>query len=182
MAKFFGEISGEQRDFLEAAPVFFVATAAPEGRINLSPKGYDSLRVLDPRRVAWVNLTGSGNETAAHLPRDDRLTLMVMGFGNRPMILRLFGRARAVHRRDPDWPGLAAALPRLPGARQIVTLAVESVQTSCGYGVPKMKMTAERDTLLRWAEDKGEAGLRRYWAERNAASIDGLPTGIEGSL
>ena len=182
MARFFAAIDGDQRDFIEAQPLFFVATAAPDGRVNLSPKGYDSIRVRGPNRVAWVNLTGSGNETAAHLAVNDRITVMVMSVARRPMILRLFGTARAIHRHDPDWPALAEALPKLPGARQIIDMAVTEVQTSCGYGVPLMKMTGERDTLLHWAEDKGAAGLARYWDERNRVSIDGLRTGIEGNL
>lgn len=182
MAKFFPAIDGDQRDFMERQPVFFVATAAPDGRVNLSPKGYESFRVMDPNRVAWVNLTGSGNETAAHLALTPRITVMFMSVEKRPMILRLFGTARAIHRTEADWPELAAALPKLPGARQIIDMRVEQVQTSCGYGVPQMRMTGERDTLIRWAEDRGPEGLRRYWDERNRTSIDGLPTGIERNL
>lgn len=162
--------------------MFFVATAAPDGRVNLSPKGYDSLRILSDRRVIWLNLTGSGNETAAHLAVAPRVTVMFMSVAKRPMILRLFGHARAIHRRDADWPALAADLPKLPGARQIIDMDVDQVQTSCGYGVPLMKMTGERDTLIHWAEDKGAGGLARYWDERNRQSIDGLATGIDGNL
>lgn len=162
--------------------MFFTATAAPDGRINLSPKGYDSFRILDDARVAWVNLTGSGNETAAHLAVSDRITVMFMSVTKRPQIMRLFGTARAVHFADPDWPQLAEWLPKLPGARQIIDMTVDSVQTSCGYAVPFMQMTGERETLLTWAEDKGEAGLRDYWVQKNSRSIDGLPTGIEGDL
>lgn len=182
MARFFPSISPSQRDFIEAQPVFFVATCAPDARINLSPKGYDSIRVLGSNRVAWVNLTGSGNETAAHLPLDDRITVMFMSVGKQPMILRLFGTARAVHLPDPDWAALADALPKQPGARQIVDMAVAEVQTSCGYAVPQMRMTAERETLKDWADRKGDAGLRAYWDEKNRRSIDGLPTGIEVNL
>lgn len=182
MARFFDAISDDHRAFIAAQPMFFVATAAPDGRVNLSPKGYDSLRVLGPNRVAWANLTGSGNETAAHLAALPRITVMFMSVARRPQIMRLFGTARALHRRDADFAELAQALPTLPGLRQIIDMRVDSVQTSCGYGVPLMKMTGERDTLLHWAEDKGPAGLHRYWADRNAISIDGLPTGIEGAL
>ena len=182
MARFFPSIDDSQRRFIEAQPVFFVATAAPEGRINLAPKGYDSLKVLGPNRVAWVNLTGSGNETAAHLPLDDRITVMFMSVAKQPMIMRLFGTARALHLNDPGWAELAAWLPRLPGVRQIIDMTVAEVQTSCGYGVPLMKMTGERETLIDWAERKGDPGLRAYWDERNRRSIDGLPTGIEANL
>lgn len=187
MARFFPSIDDTHRRFIEAQPMFFVATAAPAdapngGRINLSPKGYDALKVLGPNRVAWLNLTGSGNETAAHLPLDDRITVMFMSVSKQPMILRLFGTARAVHLPDPDWQGLAAWLPKLPGARQIIDMKVSEVQTSCGYGVPMMRMTGERETLLDWAERKGDAGLRAYWDEKNRRSIDGLATGIEVNL
>ncbi|AXC48314.1 pyridoxamine 5'-phosphate oxidase family protein [Paracoccus suum] len=182
MAKFFPAIDDAHRAFIEAQPMYFVATAAPDGRVNLSPKGYDSLRILGPNRVAWSNLTGSGNETAAHLAVQDRITVMFMSTATRPMIMRLFGRARALHRADSDWADLRDLLPRLPGARQIIDMQVETVQTSCGYGVPLMRMTGERDTLLHWAEDKGEDGVRTYWRDRNATSIDGLPTGINKAL
>lgn len=182
MAKFFDAIDDSQRAFMEAQPMFFTATAAPDGRVNLSPKGYDSFRILGPNRVAWLNLTGSGNETAAHLLASDRITVMFMSTGKRPMIMRLFGTARAVHFADADWPQLAEWLPKLPGARQIIDMTVATVQTSCGYAVPYMQMTGERETLLTWAEGKGEAGLRDYWDTRNRTSIDGLPTGIEADL
>lgn len=182
MARFYPSIDDTHRAFIEAQPMYFVATAAPDGRVNLSPKGYDSLRILAPDRVAWSNLTGSGNETAAHLAVQDRITVMFMSTVKRPMILRLFGTARAVHRTEPGWTELQDLLPRLPGARQIIDMQVHSVQTSCGYGVPMMRMTGERDTLLHWAEDKGPGGLRAYWQDRNAVSIDGLPTGIDKAL
>jgi hypothetical protein len=182
MSRQFDRIGDDHAAFIAEQPVFFVATSAPGARINLSPKGMDSLRVMAPDRVLWLNVTGSGNETAAHLARDPRMTLMWCGFGARAMILRVYGAARAVHQGDADWPLLAPALPDVPGARQIVEVAVDLVQTSCGFAVPFMAFAGERPVLRDWATGKGEDGLRAYWAEKNRATIDGLPTGIEGNL
>lgn len=183
MAKRFDSLDPRLIAFIDQQKVFFVATAPlPGGRVNLSPKGMDSLRVLSPNRILWLNVTGSGNETAAHLARDPRMTLMWMSLDARPMILRCYGTARAVHRSEADWPALAAHLPALPGARQVIDLAVDLVQTSCGYAVPLAAPPRERDTLRRWAEDKGEDGIRAYWDERNRETIDGAPTGIEANL
>lgn len=183
MGKRFDSLTEDQIAFIGQQPVFFVATAPlPGGRVNLSPKGMDSLRVLAPDRIVWLNLTGSGNETAPQLARDPRITLMWMSTAARPLILRAYGTARAVHRGEADWAALAPALPDLPGARQIVEVRVDLVQTSCGYAVPFLDFKAERPVLAKWAEGKGEAGLRDYWAERNATTIDGSPTGIEANL
>ena len=177
MAKFFERLLPEHQSFLARQKVYFVATAAPGGRINLSPKGLDSLRVLDDRRVAYLDLTGSGAETAAHLKADPRMTLMCCAFEGDALILRLYGRGEGVLRDDPRWPDLAARFPPLPGARQIVVLNVDAVQTSCGAGVPLMNFEAERDTLLDWAHKKGPAGMADYRRSKNALSIDGLPSG-----
>lgn len=182
MGKRFPDLQPDHIDFIAAQPLFFVATAAPEGRVNLSPKGMDSLRVLAPGRILWLNVTGSGNETAAHLARSPRITLMWMSVTSRPIILRAYGTARTVHHGDADWPTLAAGLPALPGARQIFDVAVDLVQSSCGYAVPLMDFREERPVLRHWAEGKGPDGLAAYWAERNATSLDGLPTGIEANL
>ena len=183
MGKRFAGLEPDHIAFIAEQPVFFVATAAPAGaRVNLSPKGMDSLRVLAPGRILWLNLTGSGNETAPHLAADPRMTLMWCSFGTRPMILRAYGTARAVHRKDADWAGLAAELPDLPGARQIIDMAVDLVQTSCGYAVPFMAPAGERPVLRQWAEGRGADGLRDYWRDRNGQTIDGAPTGIEANL
>jgi hypothetical protein len=182
MGKQFPHLLPDHVDFIAAQPLFFVATAAEGGRVNLSPKGMDSLRVVAPDRILWANATGSGNETAAHLARVPRMTLMWASFGARPMILRAYGTARASHRADPGFAALAAVLPPLPGLRQVIEVAVELVQTSCGYAVPFLEAPRERPVLRDWATAKGEAGLAAYWAERNATSLDGLPTGIEGNL
>jgi hypothetical protein len=182
MGKRFQTLDEDHRAFIAAQHIFFVATSAPGARVNLSPKGMDALRVTGPDRILWLNATGSGNETAAHLARDPRMTLMWCGFEKRPLILRAYGTARAVHHGDADWPTLAAALPDLPGARQVIEMAVDLVQTSCGFAVPFMEFAGERPVLRDWATDKGPEGLRAYWDARNRQTIDGLPTGIEANL
>lgn len=173
-------IPSKMIDFISRQKLFFVATAAPGGRVNLSPKGMDSLRVLNERRVVWLNVTGSGNETAAHLRESPRMTLMFAAFEGSPMILRLYATARAVHPYDDDWDSLYPLFNPLPGARQIFDLQVELVQTSCGLGVPLFDYAGERELLEAWSEKKGEAGIRAYWRERNRQSLDGKPTGILG--
>lgn len=182
MSRQFPGFTEDQQAFIVAQPVFFVASTAPDAQINLSPKGMKSLRVMGPNRLIWLNVTGSGNETAAHLAQDPRMTVMWCSFGPRPLILRAYGNARTTHRSDPDWGRLAALLPDLPGARQIFDVAVALVQTSCGFAVPLMDLRGERQTLKIWAEDKGPPGITAYWDEKNRTSIDGLPTGIEANL
>lgn len=178
MAKQFAQFEADHLALIAASPLFFVATAAAQGRVNLSPKGMDSLRVTGPNRVIWLNVTGSGNETAGHLRVDPRMTLMWCSFTKRPVILRAYGTARTVHPRQDDWPELAAQLPEIPGARQIYEMEVDLVQTSCGFAVPYMEFAGERDTLRRWASVRDEAALGAYWAEKNTRTIDGAPTGI----
>jgi hypothetical protein len=176
MGKLFDGITPELRQFIEQQHVFFVATAprADAGRVNLSPKGLDSFRVLSDRRVAYLDLTGSGNETAAHLMENGRITFMFCAFFGPPRILRLYGRGSAVLPGSEEWPSLRAHFPELPGVRQIVVADVARVQVSCGFGVPQMEHAAPRDTLVRWAAAKGEAGLREYREQNSLASIDGL--------
>ncbi len=157
--------------------MFFAGSAAPDGRVNISPKGMDSLRVLGPNRVLWLNYTGSGNETAGHLHALNRMTLMWCSFGARPLILRAYGAARTLHPRDADWDQLIAPFGDPFGARQLYDMTVEMVQTSCGYAVPKMELTDQRDTLITALTAKGE-DLSPYWAEKNTTTIDGLPTGV----
>ncbi|HEV2855291.1 MAG TPA: pyridoxamine 5'-phosphate oxidase family protein [Thermoanaerobaculia bacterium] len=177
MGKILDAISPELASFIEEQPLFFVGTAplASSGHVNLSPKGLDTFRILSPARVAYLDLTGSGNETAAHLQENGRITFMFCSFGKNPRILRLYGRGRVVLPDAADWPEWAERFPSLPGARQIVVGEVEMVQTSCGFGVPLMDLVEPRETLTRWAEAKGPEGLRAYWREKNARSLDGLP-------
>ena len=179
MAKQFAKLEPAHRAFILRQKLFFTGSAAADGRVNVSPKGMDTLRVLDDSRVAWLDLTGSGNETAAHLRASGRLTLMFCAFAGPPMILRLYGRGRALPRGSAAYAELLPRfLPELPGARQLVVLEVDLVQTSCGYAVPRYEHRGDRQNLVRWAEAKGEAGLEAYRREKNAASIDGLSTGI----
>lgn len=178
MAKFYPALDDSLRAFIAKQHLFFVATAPRDGRINLSPKGLDGLRVLDDKRVAYLDLTGSGNESAAHLLENGRMTLMFCSFEGDHLILRLYGRGRVVQRMDGEWQALAALFPALSGVRQFVVLDIESLQTSCGAGVPLYAYQGERDALLNWIEKKGEAGSRAYRLEKNRISIDGLPTGL----
>ena len=178
MAKQYSEIPEKIRLFIQEQKIFFVATAAVDGRINLSPKGMDSLRVVDGNRVVWLNMTGSGNETAAHLLENSRMTLMFMAFTGDPLILRLYGTATAIHKKDPEWSELYSLFPENPGARQLFDLNVDLVQTSCGMAVPLYEYVDDRRQLIDWAEKKGEAGVSEYWVEKNQHSIDGKPTHI----
>lgn len=178
MAQMYNELSDKHSEFIAAQKMYFVGTATAESRINVSPKGMDSLRVINSKRVAWLSVTGSGNETAAHVQIDPRMTVMFCAFEGNPLILRLYGSARVVHQQDAGWAALYVLFKPLPGARQIFDLAISHVQTSCGMGVPLYGYQAERGQLDAWALRKGEAGVRDYWAQKNQASIDGLPTHI----
>ncbi len=178
MGKQFDQLSDAHIAFIKAQQMFFTGTAARDGKVNISPKGMDSLRVLDTNTIAYINVTGSGNETAGHLLDHPRMTLMWCSFDKKPQIMRTYGTARTLHPRDAEWSEMAARLPTLPGARQIYVQTIEMVQTSCGYAVPFMEPKGDRDTLLHWAADKGEDGVTRYWDERNQTTLDGKPTGI----
>lgn len=177
MAKFFEAMTDDHQAFIARQHMFFTASAAADGRVNLSPKGMDTLRVLDAHTVAYLDLTGSGNETAAHVRASGRLTLMFCAFEGPPLILRLYGEGRTHPRGTPEFEALAPKFPDLAGARQVVVLAVASVQTSCGYAVPLYEYQGDRPTLVKWAEAKGDEGLETYRQEKNVRSIDGLPTG-----
>lgn len=180
MAKTHPSITVELQAFAETQPLFFVATAplGTSGHVNLSPKGLDTFRVLGPERVAYLDLTGSGNETAAHLAENGRITFLFCAFSGAPKILRLYGHGRTVLPSDKEWSDLAAHFPELPGIRQIVVADLDRVQTSCGFGVPVLQYVDQRPTLPRWAESKGD-DLRAYRREKNAHSIDGLPAPLE---
>jgi hypothetical protein len=178
MADFHESITDRLQEFIEQQHIFFVGTAARDGRVNVSPKGMDTLRILDPHRVAWLNLTGSGNETAAHLLDANRMTLMFCSFERKPLILRLYGTATEIQPDQAEWTELADLFPDLPGARQIFDVSIEAVQTSCGYAVPRMTFDEERELLCTWADKKGPDGIADYHREKNTVSIDGLPTGM----
>ena len=178
MGKQHTAITGDIAAFISRQKMFIVGTAGSEGRINVSPKGMDSLRVLGPDRIVWLNLTGSGNETATHVQENGRMTLMWCAFDGPPMILRCYGQARAIHVDDPEWGDLIAELNPLPGARQIFDVSVDLVQTSCGFGVPLFDFEGQRDQLTKWAQVKGDKGVRAYWEKNNQTSLDGKPTNI----
>jgi len=168
------------RTFIECQPVFFVATAAPGGRVNVSPKGMSTLRILGDAHIRWLNLSGSGNETAAHLRASNRMTLMFCAFEGNPMILRVYGQATTSHPRDADWEAKVADFPTPAGSRQIFDLRLDLVQTSCGSGVPIMRFVKDRgaEELVPHYERMGLEGVVEYWRRRNAVSIDGMATGI----
>jgi len=174
MADFFDELTEAHAAMIARQPVFFVATAAPGARVNVSPKGYDCLRILSPKRVAWLDVGGSGNETNAHLMADGRITLMFCNFQQPALVLRVYGKGNPVVPWDRQWEELAPHFTMLPGTRQIFDVAVESVMTSCGWGVPLMTLERERPSLLKHharADPNEWAGKYRTRRE----SIDGLP-------
>lgn len=178
MGRLLESLNDELIRFIGEQKVFFVASATADSRINLSPKGLDTFRVLGPNRVAYLDLTGSGNETAAHVRRDGRLTVMFCSFSEKPLILRLWGKASVVRQNEPAWADLIGLFPDLPGTRQIIVLDVAGVQTSCGFGVPEMDVRRERTMLPQWAEKKGPEGIAEYWRKKNVETVDGLPTGL----
>lgn len=166
--------------FIERQKVFFVATAAPEGRVNLSPKGADSLRIINDTHIRWLNLSGSGNETAGHLRQSDRMTLMFCAFEGDALILRVYGHATVLHPRDTGWKDALRDFPDMAGSRQIFDLRIDLVQTSCGTGVPRMAFEADRvdDELLPFFAEMGPDGVADYWRRKNALTLDGVPTGV----
>ncbi len=178
MSKFYQTIEPKFKTFIERQHIFFTATADADGRINCSPKGMDSFRVLSDRQVGFLSVTGSGNETAAHLKKDGRITLMFCSFEKQPLILRIYGHGRCIYTDDPEWSQVARDFQVLSGARQIFIIDVDSVQTSCGYSIPFFAYEGERDALIKWADGKGPDGIRQYWKDRNLHSIDGLDTGL----
>jgi hypothetical protein len=184
MAEVFPALTAQHRRFIARQHIFFTASSAAHGHINLSPKDAKALRILDDATICYLDLTGSGNETAAHLLADGRLTVMFCAFEGPPLILRLYGHGRILARGEASYDGVLASAfggAEPPGARQIMLLDITRVQTSCGYGVPFYAYRGERDGLVAWAEKKGEEGLAAYRAEKNVLSIDGLPTGLPAS-
>jgi hypothetical protein len=180
MGKKLDFISTELQEFIANQKIFFVGTAACEGRVNVSPKGTDSFRVIGKNKIVWLNLTGSGNETAAHLLKNSRMTIMFCAFEGKPMILRLYGKARVFHQRDRGFQQYAHLFPENVGARQIIEMEVDLVQTSCGFAVPFMDFKEERTTLNDWADKQGEDKIKEYWKNKNTVSIDGFETKILG--
>lgn len=174
----YDHITDKLRTFIEDQHMFFVATAARNGRVNVSPKGLDSFRILSPQRVLWVNGTGSTNETAAHVLDSPRMTLMFCAFDGQPQIVRLYGTARTVHEGDPGWEELSAHFDGFLAARNIFDVELDLVQGTCGFGVPLYEFQEQRDLLPSWASKRTPEMLRTYREEKNQVSIDGLPTGL----
>ncbi|MEM9044274.1 MAG: pyridoxamine 5'-phosphate oxidase family protein [Pseudomonadota bacterium] len=168
------------RTFIERQPLFFVATADREGRVNVSPKGMDSLRILDDRRIVWLSVSGSGNETAGHVKATGRMTLMFCAFEGDALILRVYGTAKAIHPRDPAWQEHIGLFPEMAGSRTLFELAIDLVQTSCGTGVPVMRFEKSRgeEELLPFYAEMGPDGVNAYWQRKNMDTLDGKPTGI----
>ena len=175
MGSFFGAISDKHQAFIEHQSMFFVATAANEGHVNVSPKGLDSFKVLGPNKVCYLDLTGSGVETIAHLQEDGRITIMFCAFDGPPNIVRLLGTGSVVKLGEKGFEELAEMFPEYPGARAVITIDVEKVGSSCGFGVPLMEVVGQRDRMVEYAENKGEQGMAEYRVTKNAESIDGLP-------
>jgi len=178
MATQFKSINQAHETFIKAQKIFFIASAGAEGLINLSPKGMDSLRVIDENTVVWVNHTGSGNETSAHVQENARMTIMFNSFDKTPMILKLYGKAKVIHKNDSRWEEMASYFDDFVGMRQFFELDVSLVLTSCGYAVPLYEYQGERNTLIKWSQKKGIEGIEAYWKEKNILTLDAKPTQI----
>lgn len=181
MAKQYDALSDAHRDFIARQHVFFTATATADSRVNISPRGIGALRIPDAHTALYLDRTGSGMETAAHLRADGRMTIMLCSFAGPPQIMRLYGRGDTLRHDSIAFAALHAAhfgAPPPLGTRQIVRLKIDLVQTSCGYGVPLFDHVGERQAMENWHDAKGEDGIKRYWQAENGESIDGLPTGF----
>lgn len=178
MSKFYDKITPRLQKFIEAQKIFFVATAPNSGRINLSPKGMDSFRIIEENRVLWLNVTGSGNETSAHLLENKRITIMFCSFEGAPNILRIYGKGKEIREGNATWDELISLFPATPGTRQIYDITIDSAQTSCGMSIPFFDYKGERKELNDWAKNQSKKEIQEYWENRNTKSIDGLPTNI----
>jgi len=178
MSEKFEALTDKHIEFIKEQHLYFIGTAGAEGFVNVSPKGMDSFRIINNTKVAWLNLTGSGNETAAHVLENGRMTVMFCSFDKQPLILRLYGQATAAHPRDGKWGELVALFPEYVATRQIFELELELVQASCGYAVPYYELKGERPTLIKWAEKHGALRVKEYWQENNTKSLNDKDTGI----
>jgi len=174
------ELSEKFINFIQNQQLFFVATAAAAGHVNMSPKGLNSLRVLSSKRIVWLNLSGSGNETAAHVQENKRITLMFCAFEGAALIVRVYGKAKVIHPRDEEWSELIKLFPQMAGSRQMFDVEVEFAQASCGSGVPFFEYKGQRgeDELVPFYDKMGANGVQSYWGKKNQLSIDGKPTNI----
>ncbi|RDH80716.1 MAG: pyridoxamine 5'-phosphate oxidase [endosymbiont of Galathealinum brachiosum] len=178
MSDKFEKLTEKHIQFIKNQHMYFIGTAAPEGYINVSPKGMDSFRVINENKVIWLNLTGSGNESAAHVVESPRMTIMFCSFDKQPLIMRLYGRAGVLHERDERWDELYSLFPDSVGARQIFELELDLIQTSCGFAVPFYEFKGERPTLSKWIDSRGKEGINDYWEEKNTLSLNGKDTHI----
>lgn len=178
MGKRLDYLTPELIAFIKNQQLFFVGTAAKEGSVNISPKGTDSFRILNKNKIVWLNLTGSGNETAAHLIKNNRMTIMFCAFEGKPLILRLYGKAKIYHKSNQQFETYSKLFPTNVGARQIIEMYIDLVQTSCGFAVPFMDFKEERTTLNDWSTKQGESKIKDYWKNKNVKSIDGFETNI----
>ena len=178
MSDQFSELEEKHIQFIQCQHLFFVGTAGHEGSVNLSPKGMDSLWVKNKNEVVWLNFTGSGNETAAHIADCNRMTIMFCSFDKQPLIMRLYGQAEIIHPHDDAWQKYVSAYGAPVGARQFFRLEIDRVITSCGYAVPYYDFKEDRQTLSKWSEKKGKVGIQSYWDDNNQRSLDGLTTHI----
>ncbi|WCN39433.1 pyridoxamine 5'-phosphate oxidase family protein [Aneurinibacillus uraniidurans] len=180
MGKLFSTILPEHEEFIRKQRIFFVGSAplGEEGHINISPKGYDVLRIFSPTEVAYLDLTGSANETSAHVEENGRITLMFLSFEESPMILRLYGKGRVILPGTPEWDELLPHFELLPGARQVIHVTIHTIKTSCGFSVPLFSYSGERNTLQQWAMKTGEQGIKEYHEKKNYVSMDGLITSL----
>lgn len=178
MAVKFDSINKAHKEFIEKQKMFFIGSAGAEGFINVSPKGMDTLKIIDENTVVWLNHTGSGNETSAHVQENGRMTIMFNSFDKAPMILKLYGKAKVIHDKDESWEEISSYFNTFVGARQFFEMHVELVLTSCGFGVPQYKYIGERNKLQKWAQKKGREGMKAFWVENNIETLDGVPTHI----
>jgi hypothetical protein len=172
------ELNKKIEDFIINQKIFFVSTATEDSFINLSPKGMDSLKIINNNRVIWLNSTGSTNESSAHIQRNPRMTIMFCSFEKDPLIVKLMGQAKVIHKNDSDWDELSKQLPDIPGARQIFDLNIELVLTVCGMAVPYFDYKGEREDLNQYWEKQGEDGLKEYWGKKNQISLNNYNTNI----
>ena len=184
MGKEYAAISDEHKAFIESQRIFFISTSplSVDGHINLSPKGFDCFRILSPTRVGYLDITGSGNETSAHLLENGRITFMFCAFEGSPKILRLYGKGYTVLPRSKQWDDLSQPFSLLPAVRQLIVADIYKVKTSCGFGVPLFEYKEQRDHAFKWADNKGVQELEEYKREKNMVSMDGLPTALWGKF
>lgn len=178
MAVKFDSINKVHKEFIEQQKMFFIGSAGAEGYINVSPKGMDTFKIIDENTVVWLNHTGSGNETSAHVQENGRMTIMFNSFDKAPMILKLYGKAKVIHEKDDEWEEMSSYFDAFVGARQFFEMHVELVLTSCGFGVPQYKYIGERNKLQKWANKVGREGMAEFWKENNQVTLDGVETKV----